>query len=73
LRIEGDKVIADNVVFGSPAQDVGIDFDWEIVHLQVDADIPPKHLMFLPALALLGLVAWIQRRRRRTTPETQTA
>ena len=63
VRVEGDKVLADNVMFGSAAQDVGIDFDWEIVNLQVEAERPPKHLMFIPALALLALIAWIQRRR----------
>jgi hypothetical protein len=42
---------------------VGIDFDWEIVNMQVEAERPPKHLMFIPALALLALIAWIQRRR----------
>lgn len=67
IRLEDDKVIADNVIFGSDAQNVGIDFDWEIVNLQVEADRPPKHLMFIPALALLGLIAWIQRRRRGST------
>jgi TRAP transporter 4TM/12TM fusion protein len=63
VRVEGDKVLADNVMFGSEAQNVGIDFDWEIVNMQVEAERPPKHLMFIPALALLALIAWIQRRR----------
>ena len=63
VRVEDGKVFADNVVFGSVAQNVGLDFDWQIVNLQVKADRPPKHLMFIPALALLALVAWIQRRR----------
>ncbi len=67
LRVEDDKVLADNVVFGSAAQDVGLDFDWEIVNLQAPADRPPKHLMFIPALALLGLIAWLQLRRRGPT------
>ena len=55
MRVEGDKVYADNVMFGSDAQNVGIDFDWEILHLEVEADRPPKQLMFIPALALLAL------------------
>lgn len=74
VRDEGGKVLADNIVFGSEAQKVGIDFDWEIVNLQVEADRPPKHLMFIPALALLGFVAWSQRRRKEPeTPSPQTA
>ncbi len=64
VRVEDGKVLADNVVFGSVAQEVGIDFDWEIVNLQARADRPPKHLMFIPALALLGLIAWLQLRRK---------
>ena len=63
VRTEDGKVFADNVMFGSAAQDVGIDFDWEILQLEVAADRPPKQLMFIPALLLLGLIAWSQRRR----------
>jgi hypothetical protein len=70
VRVEGDKVFADNVMFGSDAQNVGIDFDWEILNLEVDADRPPKQLMFIPALALLALIAWSQRRRIRMAPAT---
>jgi TRAP transporter 4TM/12TM fusion protein len=68
VRIEDDKVFADNVMFGSAAQSVGIDFDWEILHLEVEADRPPKQLMFIPALLLLGLIAWSQRRRIKAAP-----
>ncbi len=68
LREEEGRILADNVVFGSPAQDVGIDFDWEIVKVQVEADRPPKQLMFIPALLLLGLVAMLQNRRRKAAP-----
>jgi TRAP transporter 4TM/12TM fusion protein len=68
VRVEDGKVFADNVMFGSPAQSVGIDFDWEILQLEVAADRPPKHLMFIPALLLLGLIAWSQRRRVKAMP-----
>jgi TRAP transporter 4TM/12TM fusion protein len=74
VRVEDGEVFADNVVFGSPAQDVGIDFDWEIVSLEVPVDRPPKQLMFIPALLLLGFVAWTQRRRMTpTTAQHQSA
>lgn len=62
-RTEGDKVYVDNVVFGSIAQNAGIDFDWEIIHLEVEADRPAKQWMFVPALILLALVGLVQRRR----------
>jgi len=74
IRVEDGKVFADNVMFGSDAQNVGLDFDWEIVNLQVEADVPPKHIMFIPALALLGLIAWLQLRRKGTSaPASQPA
>ena len=71
VRVEGDKVLVDNVMFGSAAQQIGIDFDWEIVNMQIEAERPPKHLMFIPALVLLAGVAWLQRRRK--TPQTTSA
>ncbi|MCP3868607.1 MAG: TRAP transporter permease [Gammaproteobacteria bacterium] len=73
IREEEGKVLVDNVVFGSIAQDAGLDFDWEIVNLQIAAERPPKHLMFIPAVILLGLVALAQRRREPNNLEPQTA
>ena len=71
IRTEEDKVLIDNLVFGSPAESAGLDFDWEITAIVVDADRPPKELMFIPAIALLGLVVLLQRgRRERTAPAT---
>ncbi len=70
IRVEDGRVLADNVVFGSVAQDAGLDFDWEILNLQIAADRPPKQLMFIPALLLLGFLASMQRRRRAAETET---
>jgi len=64
VRVEDSKVIADNVAFGSAAQEAGLDFDWQILDIQTEAERPPKQLMFIPAILLLVLVGWIQRRRR---------
>jgi len=64
VRVEDSKVIADNVAFGSAAQEAGMDFDWQILDIQTEAERPPKQLMFIPAILLLVLVGWIQRRRR---------
>ena len=72
-RIEGEKVLADNVMFGSDAQKAGLDFDWEIVDIQIEAERPAKQLMFIPALALLALVATMQKRRRKQQPEPAPA
>jgi TRAP transporter 4TM/12TM fusion protein len=71
VRIEDGRVFADNIMFNSDAQKVGLDFDWEIVDLQLRAERPPKQLMFIPALLLLGLIAWMQVRRRQ--PAAQPA
>jgi TRAP transporter 4TM/12TM fusion protein len=65
LLIDGDKVIVDNVVFGSTAERQKIDFDFEIASVQVKADRPPKQLFYIPALLLLGVIVMFQRRRRR--------
>jgi hypothetical protein len=71
VRTEEGKVLVDNVVFGSAAESAGLDFDWEIVTLQIEADRPPKQLMFIPALLLLGFLAMNQRRRK--TPDEAVA
>ncbi len=66
--IEDDgKMIVDNIMFGSNAERMGIDFDQEILTVMVESDRPPKQLMFIPALALLGLIYFLQKRRQ--TPE----
>jgi TRAP transporter 4TM/12TM fusion protein len=61
------QMIVDFVGFDSPAEDAGISFGWTIDAVQTDLERPPKELMFIPALALLGLIAFGQLRRR--TPE----
>jgi hypothetical protein len=60
---EDGKVIVDMVGFGSPAEKAKIDFDQEILSIQMPADRPNKELMFLPALLLLGLIWFLQKGR----------
>ena len=64
VRIEDGKVFVDNLVFGSPAELSGLDFDWEIKGIQMEANRPPKQLMFVPAFLLLALIIMLQRGRR---------
>ena len=64
LSPDGEKMAVDFVGFGSPAEDAGIQFGWTIDAVQVDLERPPKELMFIPALVLLGLLAFGQLRRR---------
>ena len=48
------RILADNVMFGSDAQQVGIDFDWEIVNLQI-ADRPQTPDVH-PGIDTVGLI-----------------
>ncbi|MGR2768514.1 TRAP transporter permease [Photobacterium ganghwense] len=63
LRQDGDKMLVDTVEFGSPAEQAGIDFDWEITAVSLPAVRPMKEWVFIPTLALLALLGWNQRRR----------
>ena len=63
LRTEKSRVYVDMVAFDSHAEKAGIDFDWEILSLQVPTDRPAKQWMYLPALFLLGSIIILQRKR----------
>ncbi|MGN2671653.1 TRAP transporter permease [Aliivibrio fischeri] len=58
-----NKMIVDMVEFGSPAEASGIDFDWEIKQVVLDADRPLKEWVFVPTLLLLLALGLNQRRR----------
>jgi len=62
-RNEEGKVFIDNVVFSSPAEKAGVDFDQEILNVQMPTKRLPKQLMFIPAMLLLALVWFMQRGR----------
>jgi TRAP-type uncharacterized transport system fused permease subunit len=64
LREEEGKMLIDSLMFGSPAEQLGLDFDWEIRSLQLAADRPDKLWMLIPSLVLFGLVLFSQRTRR---------
>ena len=64
-RDEDGKILIDNVVFASSAEKAGIDFDQEILNIQVPNERPPKQLMFIPALALAALIWFVQRGRKK--------
>jgi TRAP transporter 4TM/12TM fusion protein len=66
LRRDADGVFVDRVGFGSEAERLGIDFDYRIESLQMEAERPPRELFYLPALLLLGGVYLLQRRRAHT-------
>ncbi len=64
-REEEGKVLIDNVVFASAAEKAGIDFDQEVLNIQIPTKRLPKQLVFIPALALFALVYAVQNRRRK--------
>ncbi len=64
LRDEDGKTLIDAVTFGSPAEQAKLDFDWEIVAVEMPASRMPKELFYIPALLLFALVWYLQRRRR---------
>jgi hypothetical protein len=65
------KTIIDDVAFDSPAQKVGLDWDQEIMRVLKPADPPSKYLIYIPALLLLALVVWAQRRRAGIAPQKE--
>ena len=60
---DGDRMIIDDVVYDSPAQGAGLDWDQEVLRVLKPAPQPSKYWMFIPALLLLALVVFLQRGR----------
>ncbi len=69
----GEEVIIDNVAFDSAAQDAGLDWDQQIVRVMTPVAQPSKYWMFIPAILVLALIVWMQRRRIDGTPRTAEA
>ncbi len=70
LLIEEDGMVKlDEPMFGTPVSDDMDIFDYygdepvQLTSVSVPASQPPKELMFIPALILLGLIAFLQRGR----------
>ncbi len=64
----GDEVQVAAVAFGSTAEKLGLEQSFRITSIEIPTDRPAKEWMFIPALALLGVVVMIQRRRRGAQP-----
>ncbi|WP_413693436.1 TRAP transporter permease [Psychromonas sp. KJ10-2] len=65
LRDEDGQYFIDDVSFGGAAEQLGIDFDWEVVELDVATERPPKELFYIPAFLLVAVVIWLQVGRKR--------
>lgn len=66
-RDEDGRTIVDMVGFDSPAEKAKIDFDQEILSVQMPTERPNKELMFFPALVLLALIWYLQHGRAAKT------
>jgi hypothetical protein len=56
-----------------PAEAAGLEFDQKIVAVKEPVYQPPKELMYIPALAVLGLIIFMQRGRQRRQLATAAA
>lgn len=65
FREEDGRLYVDNLAFGGPSEQLGIDFDWELVEIDVAADRLPEQIFYIPALLLVGGVYLLQMNRRR--------
>jgi hypothetical protein len=73
VLIDGDEALVDNAGFDSPAEAAGLEFDQKIVAVKEPVYQPPKELMYIPALAVLGLIIFMQRGRQRRQLATAAA
>ena len=60
---DGDTLQVIGVKFGSTAEKMGIEQSFKITSVEVPSERPAKEWFYIPALALLALVVWMQRRR----------
>jgi TRAP transporter 4TM/12TM fusion protein len=61
------------VKFGSRAEKLGLEQGFNVASIEMPAERPDKEWMFLPALALLGFIVFLQRLRLRKNPVTPAA
>ncbi len=67
-REEDGKILIDNVVFASAAEKAGVDFDQEILSIQMPTDRPPQELIYIPAVILYAFIWFLQKKRLDKTP-----
>lgn len=65
LRQDGEKLLIDTVETDSLAAKQKLDWDQEIIGAELPRASLPKELLYIPSLALIGLVWRNQRRRQR--------
>ncbi|MGH8681331.1 MAG: TRAP transporter permease [Burkholderiales bacterium] len=65
LTVVGDQVQISTVKFGSRAKKSGFEQGWKVAAIKVPTERASEHWVYLPALALLAFVYFLQRRRIR--------
>ena len=73
LWVDGDQTLVDFVEFGGLAQDLGFDFDQEILEVLAPTDRWAKEWMWIPGFLVFSLVVLLQRRRREPGATAATA
>jgi hypothetical protein len=63
FTVLGDEVRVATVKFGSRAKRGGFEQGWKVKAIKVRSDAPSEHWVFIPALALIAFVWFLQRRR----------
>jgi len=65
FRDEDGRLFVDNLAFGGPAEQLGIDWDWEVAEIEIAANRMPKEVFYLAAFVLVGGVYLLQMGRKR--------
>ena len=73
LWVDGDQTLVDFVEFGGLAQDLGFDFDQEILEVMAPVDRWAKEWMWIPGFLVFGAIVLLQRRRRDASASAATA
>lgn len=63
LQTDQQVTLIQWVDFASEAQNLGLDFDWQIVSVRQPNQVPSANWLYLPLSLALLLLAWWQRRR----------
>jgi TRAP transporter 4TM/12TM fusion protein len=66
VRDEDGRLYIDNIVWGGVAEQMQLDFDWEITGFDIENERPAKEWIFIPAFLL---VLWIIRRQKKRLSE----
>ncbi|SPJ32780.1 TRAP transporter permease [Kushneria phyllosphaerae] len=72
LREDGDTTLVDTVGWGSQASELGLDMDQTIVSVELPRERFAKEWLWIPALLVLALIVYWQRRRQTNHTESAT-